>query len=129
MFLGKYKTYFTGKNRITLPKKFRKELGNLNLFYLSLGEDGELWGFSKEEWQKLAESRLKKTLESKEGRSQRRRFFSRADEVELDSQGRFVIQTEFAEYANLTYEILIIGAGDHFEIWNLKNWEKEVKIR
>lgn len=127
MFLGTYKTYFTGKNRITLPKKFRKELGNQDIFYILMGEDGEIWGFNLEEWRKEAENRLKLPLSSEKGRSERRQFFSKAMDCDLDSQGRFIIPTEFVEYANLTQEILIVGAGDHFEIWNPRNWEKETK--
>lgn len=127
MFLGTYKTYFTGKNRITLPKKFRKELGNQDTFYIILGQDGEIWGFNEEGWQKEAENMLKIPLNKEEGRKQRRKFFSKAQDAELDSQGRFIISKEFVDWAKLTQEILLIGAGDHFEIWNPRNWEKEIK--
>lgn len=124
MFLGTYKTYFTGKGRIILPKKFRKELGNDNKFYLVMGLDGEIWGFNTEEWVKEAISRLKVPLNQDFGRVERRKFFSRADECYLDGQGRFILPQEFIDEANLKKEALLIGAGDHFEIWNPKIWQK-----
>ncbi len=118
MFLGRYKTYFTGKNRITLPKKFRKELGSEDRFYIILGQDGELWGFNVYEWQKEAKNVLKLSLTKAEGRMQRRNFFSNTEECLLDNQGRFIISKEFVDFAQIKDEILLLGAGDHFEIWN-----------
>lgn len=127
MFLGTYKTYFTGKNRILLPKKFRKELGNEDKFYIVRGLDGELWGFERIEWQKEVEIRLSIPLTDAKGRDQRRRFFSQAEECGLDSQGRFIISKELSEYAEIGNEVLLIGAGDHFEIWNPKLWTQITK--
>ena len=124
MFLGSYKTYFSGKNRLILPKKFRRELNNEEKFYVFLGQNGEIWGFDQENWRKQAENILAIPLSSVEGRSERLKFFSRADECILDSQGRFVLSQEFIEQADFKNEVLIIGAGDHFEIWDPTLWAK-----
>ena len=124
MFLGKYKLYFSGKNRLMLPRKIRVELGSEDRFYIILGIDGEIWGFNKENWQKQAEDVLKTPLSLVEGRVKRRNFFSRADECFLDRQGRFILPQEFVEKCDLKNEIGIIGAGDHFEIWDLKALDK-----
>ena len=75
MFLGKYKAFFTGKNRIVLPKKFRAELGSEMNFYLVAGLDGELWGFQSKEWQKEADRRLSVSITEKKVRLERRVFF------------------------------------------------------
>ncbi len=124
MFLGSYLTLFSGRNRVILPKKLRKELGNEQSFYLVMGLDGEIWGFRSTEWQEEAEKRLDIPLTDYQGREQRRRFFGQAEECILDGQSRFIIPSEFAVKADLKEEVLIIGAGDHFEIWNPKEWEK-----
>ena len=124
MFLGIHRTYFSGKNRIILPKKFRKELGIEDKFYLVKGLDGEIWGFSKTEWLKEAEKRLSVPITEIEGRVQRRRFFSQAEECILDNQGRFIINGDLLVGSGITNEILLVGAGDHFEIWDPKAWEK-----
>lgn len=128
MFLGSFKTYFSGKNRLILPKKFRKELGNKDGFFVFLGNYGEIWGFDKENWDKLAESILKIPLSTDEGRKKRLQFFSRADECVLDSQGRFILPSEFVEKVDFKNEVLIIGAGDHFEIWDPKKWDHMLKV-
>lgn len=124
MFLGSFKTYFSGKSRLILPKKFRKELGNEDKFYVLLGKNGEVWGFNQGNWVIQAEKVLETPLSTEEGWSQRLNFFSRADECVLDSQGRFILPLEFVAKTNFKEEVLMIGAGDHFEIWDPEKLEQ-----
>ncbi len=124
MFLGSFKTFFSGKNRLILPKRFRKELGNEEKFYILLGENGEIWGFDPQNWSNLTESILKFPLFTDEGRIKRLELFPRAEECFLDSQGRFVLPQEFAKDLDFKNEVLIVGAGDHFEIWDEEKWRK-----
>lgn len=126
MFLGSFKTYFSGKNRLILPKRFRKELGNEDKFYIFLGENGEIWGFDPVNWSKLSESILKLPLSTEAGRVNRLKFFPKAEECILDSQGRFVLPQEFVGNLSFKEEVVIIGAGDHFEIWNSKQWSEHI---
>lgn len=126
MFLGSFKTFFSGKNRLILPKRFRKELGSEDTFYILLGENGEIWGFDLKNWLDLAESILKSPLFTNEGRIDRLKFFPRAEECSLDGQGRFILPQEFMNNLDFKNEVLIIGAGDHFEIWNPEKWKKLV---
>ena len=125
MFLGSFKTYFSGKNRLILPKRFRKELGNEDKFYTLLGENGEIWGFDLENWTKLAENILGFPLSTEEGRVKRLKLFPKAEECTLDGQGRFILPQEFMVRLNFKKEVWILGAGDHFEIWDLSLWEKQ----
>lgn len=111
-----------------LPRKIRRELGLEEKFYIILGRDGEIWGFDKDNWSKQAENILKIPLSLEEGRVERRNFFSRADECFLDRQGRFILPQEFVQNGDLKAEVLIIGAGDHFEIWDKTIGEKTLKL-
>ena len=64
------------------------------------------------------------------GRLLRRFTFGQAQQSELDKQGRFVIPEFLSEYAHLFEKIVLVGAGDHFEIWDDKEWKKvEQKVR
>ncbi len=127
MFLGSFKTFFSGKNRLILPRRFRKELGNEDKFYILLGENGEIWGFDPENWLRLTDNILQSPLSTEEGRVKRLKFFPKAEECILDGQGRFILPQEFMENVNFKEEVLIIGAGDHFEVWDGKLWETQLK--
>lgn len=127
MFLGEYHTKFTGIGRVILPKKFREGLlGGIEII-LSRGFEGCIWGFSKKEWEKEAGKQLEISITEERARFLRRYFFSASEPVELDNQGRFVIPPALLTYANLKGEVIIIGAGDHFEIWDSKIWGKHLK--
>lgn len=126
MYLGSYKTEFSGKNRLILPRRFRRELGNEDKFYVFLGKNGEVWGFDQENWLKQAESVLNIPLSTDEGRLKRLSFFSRAEECSLDGQGRFILPQEFIEQVRFGKQVLIVGAGDHFEIWDPQVWKEEL---
>lgn len=127
MFLGSFKTIFSGRNRIILPKRFRKVLGNEDKFYVLMGKNGEIWGFNQLNWLKLVDDTLKLPLDSEEGRVKRLQLFPKAEECVLDGQGRFILPQELAERVDFKQEILIIGAGDHFEIWDSKLWQKQIE--
>lgn len=127
MYLGSYKTFFSGKNRLILPKRFRRELGNEEKFYILLGENGEIWGFDLKNWSLLTESILKFPLSSEEGRIRRLKLFPKSEECSLDGQGRFILPQEFMDNLSFKKEVLIIGAGDHFEVWDLDLWQKQEK--
>lgn len=102
-------------------------MGSEDKFYILLGENGEVWGFDPKNWSGLAESVLKSPLSTEEGRIRRLKLFPRAEECSLDGQGRFILPQEFINNLDFKNEVLIIGAGDHFEIWNEELWKKHLK--
>jgi len=122
MFLGEYQTKFSGQGRIILPKKFRKELLGVKEIVLSRGYEGCIWGYSVTDFEKVAERQLAISPTEEGARSIRRYLFSGAEETILDEQGRFVIPKNLIEYAGLAEEVVLIGTGDHFEIWNPEKW-------
>ena len=117
MFLGTYQLGFSGKNRVVLPKKIRQALLGSGIV-LTKGLDGCIWGFGNEDFEREAEKQLEIPIRTDEGRVLRRMFFSEAEAVELDKQGRFVIPRPLLAFAKIGKEVLLLGAGDHFEIWN-----------
>ena len=124
MFLGSYTPSFNSKSRrIALPKKLREVLIASEII-LSFGFEKCIFGFDTSSWEKESEKQLAGSLTDRGSRDIRRFFFSGAESTKLDNQGRFVISLGLFEYAQIR-EPVIIGAGDHFEIWDIKNWEKQ----
>ena len=126
MFLGEYKLKFTGKGRLLLPRKMRDEVAGKQIV-LSRGFDGCIFGYDLESWEKEAKKQLEVSNTEERARYLRRYMFSASVSVELDSQGRFVIPSALLIFAKLKRDIVIIGAGDHFEVWNHDNWTKQLK--
>lgn len=122
MFIGEYEHALDSKNRIIIPAKFREELGEK--FILTKGLDGCLYSYPLCEWRSLEEKLKKLPLTSKDARAFVRFFFSGANEVEVDKQGRALIPQNLLEYGDIKKEIVSIGVSNRIEIWSKIKWEE-----
>ncbi len=124
MFLGSFEPNLMEKGRIALPKKIREELGSSRLI-LTIGFETCILGFTEKMWEEVTKTELSRPLFSdKEGRDLRRKMYSEAINLELDGQGRCVLPKSMLDYAQIANELVVIGAGDHFEIWEKIRWEE-----
>ncbi len=127
MFLGEYRQKLTGKGRILLPLKLRQQIQGENIV-LSKGFEKCLFGYDEQRWQEMAQKQLRQSsLTNRQDRNLRRYLFSGAAIASLDQQGRFVIPENLLQYAAIENEALLIGAGDHFEIWLPQNWAQHLQ--
>lgn len=122
MFIGEYEHALDSKNRIIVPSKFREELGNK--FILTKGLDGCLYAYPLSEWEILEQKLKNLPLTSKNARAFVRFFFSGANEIDMDKQGRSLIPQNLLEYAAVKKEIVSIGVSNRVEIWSKENWEE-----
>lgn len=123
VFFGEYQVSFTAPARMVLPKKIR-ELLKGDVFVLARGFDNCLAGYDKEDWEKRSQDLLGVSLLEKENIEKRRFLFASAVYLEIDDQGRFVVPKNLLNFAGLAQKAMIVGVGDHFEIWTAEKWEK-----
>ena len=126
LLIGRYEYSLDLKNRLGIPPRFREALGaekGRGLF-LTSGLEGCLYLFLPSQWNKLLESDLQAfTLANKEQeRAFKRKFFSEATDVELDSAGRILIPQYLKAHAGLKGPVLVQGAGTRAEIWDRLRW-------
>lgn len=126
VFFGEYSVSFTGQGRIVLPKKIR-ELLKGNSFVVTKGFDTCLAGYDKNDWEDRAKELLSVSLLEKENIEKRRYIFASASYVDIDEQGRFVVPKSLLKFLSENGKVVIIGVGDHFEIWDQNKWEKYSK--
>jgi len=124
MLIGEYIHTIDEKNRISLPAKFRKELGKKII--ITPGLDQCLFIFTMTEWSKvskrLSDSDADLSFLNKDKRSFNRFMFGRAAEVEVDSIGRILIPDFLKERIKLAGKAAIVGVEDRIEIWNDQMW-------
>ena len=121
MFFGQYNNKMDAKGRLSIPIKFREELGYK--FIITRGLDSCLFGYSLTEWQKV-ESKIKSLpITKKNARTFQRFFFSAATEVEVDKQGRINIPASLIEHASLQKECVVNGLSNRIEIWDKDKWD------
>ena len=126
MLIGEYTHIIDDKNRLSLPAKFRSEMGKKVV--LTPGLDQCLFVFTEKEWQKIQVKLSSSSLLQGDMRSFNRFMFGGAVEAEVDSIGRILIPDFLRDRANLKNKVVFIGVSSRLEIWNEKTWIEYKKV-
>lgn len=120
MFLGQYEHTIDEKGRITIPSKFREELGEE--FFVTQGFDGNLQAFPVALFEQLSSQVRSISYLDPNSRRLRRILFSNAERTKFDSVGRILLPSFLRETANLKGIAVIVGSGEYFELWSPEKW-------
>lgn len=121
LFVGEHKHSLDAKNRLFIPAKYRDMLGDS--FYITRKMEKCLAIYSESEWSKLTD-KLNTLPDSVVG-SIKQFLYSKTISVSPDSQGRVVLPPELLTYAGIEKNTVIIGVGDHLQIWSVGLWEEK----
>ena len=119
--IGNYKSVLDEKNRITIPTKFREELGSF--IVVSYGFDKTLEIRSSKSFEKWVETLSKKGNLASDSRKLSRIILGNSFNVTLDKAGRALIPKNLTGLINLTKEAMIIGTGNKLEIHTKEQWD------
>jgi len=126
MLIGEYIHTIDEKNRVSMPAKFRKELGKKII--ITPGLEKCLFIFTLKEWEKvskkLSNSNAELSFLKADQRNFNRYMFGRAAEVEIDSIGRILIPDFLKDRIGLKNTAALIGVEDRVEVWNDKVWSQ-----
>ena len=118
---GTYLRTLDDKKRVAVPKRLRDDFGEteLNCLMIAPGTERSLVVYSIPGFELFA-AKLKA-----EGNHQKylRLFYSAAERVDLDGQGRVRIPDRLAVYAGLKRDAYLLGVQDHAELWDKEAWE------
>ncbi len=117
MFQGASAINLDAKGRMSIPARHRDALaiqceGRLTL---TKHPHGCLLFFPRPVWE---DHRTQIAAWPMSARAWQRIFLGNACDVELDTAGRILISPELRSTAGLTREVMMIGMGTHFEIWD-----------
>lgn len=121
MLIGEYTHTIDEKSRVSLPSKFRKEIGKKII--ITHGLDNCLFVYSLAEWGKISA----KVAELGIGQASRRGFnrflLAGAVEAEVDSIGRILIPDFLKDFAGLKGKVVFAGVHNRLEVWDEKRWK------
>ena len=121
MFMGEYNHTIDTKGRMIIPAKIREQLGDLCI--VTTGLDNCLALYTEEAWKKISTAFHSQYSTKASVRALKRFVFGSAAELEYDKQGRVLIPVPLREYASLDKQAVIVGAGDHVEIWSREKYD------
>lgn len=128
MLIGEYTHTQDDKKRISLPSKFRKEMGKKVV--VTHGLDNCLFMYTVKEWMKISEKLGGLSMGQSDSRGFNRIMLAGAQEIEVDSIGRILLPEFLREYAGVANKTKVVFAGVHsrVEVWDEARW-KEYKSR
>ena len=127
MFLSSHENKIDKKGRVSVPATFRSYLN-------SMGYNGFITypSFSNFALEACSQDRIEKisnAIDSLNPFEEKRDFFatsvlSESENLHFDTEGRVSIPEKLLNHAKIKYNILFVGLGKTFQIWEPKNFEK-----
>jgi MraZ protein len=127
MFLSSYENKLDKKGRVSVPASFRSHLS-------SLGYNGFITypSFNHDALEACAQDRIEKlsnTIDLLSPFEEKRDYFatsvlSESVSLQFDSEGRILITDKLLDHAKIKNNILFVGLGKTFQIWEPKTFEK-----
>jgi len=125
VFRGVSSIHLDDKGRMAIPTRYRYRLQTDAKSQLILTIDTEercLLLYPLPEWEVIEKKIEALPSFNRAARRIQRLLLGHATEVELDSHGRILLSNPLREYANLQKNIVLVGQGKKFEIWDEICW-------
>ena len=130
LLTGTFKRSIDEKHRIAIPKRLREQFSpgstEPGAMYVAPGTDGSLVLYTEEAFSRLADKLASVSPTGQDVRAFSRLFFSQAQRVELDGQGRIRIPHELVQLVSLGREAVLVGVRDHLELWDTERWSSYI---
>ena len=127
MFLSTYENRIDKKGRVSVPASFRSYLS-------SIGFNGVICypSFNNQSIEACSQDRIEKlssSIDSLNPFEEKRDFFatsilSECENLQFDTEGRISLSEKLLNHAKIKSNILFVGLGKTFQIWEPKNFDK-----
>ena len=127
MFLSSYENKIDRKGRVSVPASFRSQLS-------SMGYNGFISypSFNHPALEACSQDRIEKlsnTIDSLNPFEEKRDFFatsilSESENLQFDTEGRISLSEKLLNHAKIKTNVLFVGLGQTFQIWEPKYFEK-----
>ena len=127
LLTGEYQHVVDGKSRVLISNKLRNQIDvdeHGSNFYLVLGSNGILCLYPEKYFEQIVLAVAPGSAAPDETVAFERISFALASKVELDAQGRLLLNERLRKRAGLKDHITLVGVRDHIELWNSENWEQ-----
>ena len=127
LLTGQYQHVIDSKSRVLVSNKLRSQIDSEehgSNFYLVLGANGVLCLYPEKYYEQIILSIAPTATAPDEAVTFERISFALTSRVELDSQGRLLLNDRLRKRAGLKDHITLVGVRDHIELWNNEAWEQ-----
>lgn len=124
MFQGASYIALDAKGRLSIPMEYREALAALAAGHLTVTRHphGCLLIFPRPAWERFRERIAKMAMSSQ---WIKRLLLGHARDVDMDATGRILIAPELRSKSDLSKDVVLLGMGEHFELWDRQRYETE----
>lgn len=129
MFRGATSLSLDIKGRLAVPAKHRDALlsrGN-GALVLTAHTHGCLLLYAEPDWEPVQQNLMSLSSFDPHASKLQRVMVGFAEDVLLDSAGRLLISPALREVAGLERQVMFVGLGSRYEIWNIEKWRDQVR--
>src|SRR5512134_2606871 len=121
MFQGSSLLTLDDKGRLSMPTRYRDEIVTACEGQLTITRnwDSCLLIYPRPTWEK---KKIELAAMSMEAAPFARILFGGAQDIDLDTAGRMLVPATLRTLAGLERDVLLIGMGNRFELWNAQRY-------
>lgn len=129
MFQGATQINLDAKGRMAVPTRSREPLtqGGTVKLVLTAHPEGCLLLYPMPAWEPIRARVMSFPSLDRQANLWKRLLVGFAEETEPDSAGRLLISSELRDFAHITRQVMFVGQGSHFEIWDLESWKSQLE--
>ncbi len=124
MFRGVSPLNLDSKGRMTMPSRYRERIRAMcgGQMVMTVDRDHCLLLYPLPEWEEIERKLVRLPSLNKQARRLQRLLMGHATDLEMDGQGRILVPPALREFAGLKKQIVLIGQGNKFELWDEATW-------
>jgi len=126
VFRGATKITLDAKGRLAIPARYRERLAARcdGQLICTVDQDYCLLLYPLPDWEEIERKLMRLPSFNRNARRLQRLMVGYACELELDGHGRVLLPRELREFAQLERQVILIGQGNKFELWDETRWSE-----
>jgi MraZ protein len=126
MFRGANKLTLDAKGRLAMPTRYRERLQEScgGKLVVTVDKDQCLLIYPFPDWEDIERKLMKLPSLNVQARRLQRLMVGHATELDLDGNGRILLPPSLREYGLLSRDVMLIGQGLRFELWDETRWNQ-----
>ena len=127
LFQGATELTLDAKGRLAVPTRHRDALlSGGRAVILTAHPDRCVMLYPRVSWEPIGARIQSLSPFNEQARMWQRVLLGYAEELELDAQGRILISPALRKFSSLTKDVMLVGQGSHFEIWDIEAWDQKL---
>ncbi len=126
MLNGVTKLNLDAKGRLAIPSRYRERLQDdcAGRLVITLDPERRMVIYPYHKW-KAVEDKLVKLPSTRSAMKIKRLVLGHASDCDMDKNGRINLPSLLREITGLYKQVVLVGIGNKFEVWDETSWDRE----